>query len=46
LDQSCKFVVVPSFPGDQKLADALGQHDRDFVCATLSEYAMVSTHEK
>jgi hypothetical protein len=39
LDPSCKFAVVASFPGDQRLTDALGQHARDFVCATLSEYA-------
>jgi hypothetical protein len=39
LDPSSKFALVPSFPGDQRLTSALREHLRDFVCATLTEFA-------
>jgi hypothetical protein len=39
LDPSCKYLISPEFPNDQRLTTALGTHVRDFVCATLSEYA-------
>jgi hypothetical protein len=42
LDPSAKFVVVPSFPADQRLAAAIGDHGRDFVCATLNAFAQGS----
>jgi hypothetical protein len=39
LDRSCKFLITPAFPKDQRLTTTLGAHIRDFVCATLTEYA-------
>jgi hypothetical protein len=39
LDPSSKFLGFPSFPADQRLTTALGEHVRDFVCAVLTEYS-------
>jgi hypothetical protein len=39
LDPSEKFVVAVAISGDQRLLTTVGDHTRDFVCATLSEYA-------
>jgi hypothetical protein len=39
LDPSVKFQVSLAISGDQRLLTAIGDHGRDFVGATLAEYA-------
>jgi hypothetical protein len=39
LDRSAKFRVSVAITGDQRLLVAIGEHTRDYICATFAEFA-------